>query len=83
MNDWILWKLRWPIHLAIVWYLRRVAGAFHCYEYGPLGRYVVLVSDHEYNRLEASRDQWKIDRAVSDEVEKMTAPIPLEKEKDK
>ncbi len=39
------------IHKLIVWYLRRrCGGVFHCYNYGPSGRYVVLMTDDFYAR---------------------------------
>lgn len=40
--------MRHIIHKAICWYLRRCGGAFHCYNYGPKGRYVKLMSEDEY-----------------------------------
>lgn len=43
-------------HKAIVWYLRRCAGAFHAYPYGTDGRYVVLMTDdgfHAHRNAEA------------------------------
>jgi hypothetical protein len=40
--------MRHLIHKLICWYLRRAGGAFHCYEYGPKGRYVVLMRDSDY-----------------------------------
>jgi hypothetical protein len=46
------WNLWWcgPLHGAICWYLRRCAGAFHHMQYGPDGKYVVLMSDEQYHR---------------------------------
>lgn len=47
--------MKHALHKAIVWYLRRCAGAFHCFRYGPMGRYVVLMNErqfHEYKRIE-------------------------------
>lgn len=41
--------MRHTIHKLIVWYLRRCGGAFHCYQYGPQGRYVVLMNERQYN----------------------------------
>lgn len=38
------------LHRFIVWYLRRCAGAFHCFPYGVSGRYVVLMDDDMYHR---------------------------------
>lgn len=37
------------IHKLVCWYLRRCAGAFHCYEYGDSGRYVVLMNERQYS----------------------------------
>ena len=42
-------KMRGPIHRVIVWYLRRCAGAFHMFPYGPEGRYVVLMNEDQYH----------------------------------
>ena len=41
--------MRHLIHKLICWYLRRCAGAFHCYNYGAAGRYVVLMTDDQYH----------------------------------
>lgn len=41
------------LHKAIVWYLRRCGAAFHCFPYGPEGRYVVLMTEGQFHR-------WKI-----------------------
>ena len=41
--------MRHAIHKLICWYLRRCAGAFHCYNYGATGRYVVLMTDDQYH----------------------------------
>jgi len=41
--------MRHLIHKIVVWYLRRCAGAFHAYPYGPTGRYVVLMTDWQYH----------------------------------
>lgn len=41
--------MRHLLHKAICWYLRRCAGAFHCYNYGEAGRYVVLMTDEQYH----------------------------------
>lgn len=41
--------MRHLLHKAICWYLRRCAGAFHCYNYGAAGRYVVLMNDDQYH----------------------------------
>ena len=41
--------MRHLLHKAICWYLRRCAGAFHCYNYGETGRYVVLMTDEQYH----------------------------------
>lgn len=40
--------MRHLLHKAICWYLRRCGGAFHCYNYGPEGRYVKLMTESEY-----------------------------------
>ena len=40
--------MRHAIHKLICWYLRRCAGAFHCYNYGETGRYVVLMNEGQY-----------------------------------
>lgn len=40
--------MRHLLHKAICWYLRRCAGAFHCYPYGTGGRYVVLMDESQY-----------------------------------
>lgn len=42
--------MRHLIHKIICWYLRKCGGAFHCYQYGPEGRYVVLMTDDDYSR---------------------------------
>ena len=42
--------MRHAIHKIICWYLRRCAGAFHCYNYGDTGRYVVLMDEGQYAR---------------------------------
>ena len=41
--------MRHLLHKAICWYLRRCAGAFHCYNYGATGCYVVLMTDEQYH----------------------------------
>lgn len=41
-------SLRGPIHGLICWYLRKCSGSFHTYQYGPQGRYVVLMNEVEY-----------------------------------
>lgn len=41
------------IHKLICWYLNRCGGAFHCYEYGPNGRYAVQMNDRQYHRYMA------------------------------
>ena len=41
--------MRHTIHKLICWYLRRCGGAFHCYNYGATGRYVVLMTDEQYD----------------------------------
>ena len=38
------------LHKIICWYLRRCACAFHCYSYGPEGRYAVLMNERQYHR---------------------------------
>lgn len=40
--------MRHAIHKLICWYLRRSGGAFHCYNYGATGRYVVLMQEWQY-----------------------------------
>ena len=45
--------MRHLLHKAICWYLRRCSGAFHCYNYGATGRYVVLMGDRQYHRYVA------------------------------
>jgi hypothetical protein len=40
--------MRHAIHKLICWYLRRCAGAFHCYNYGKTGRYAVLMTERQY-----------------------------------
>lgn len=40
--------MRHTIHKTICWCLRRCAGAFHCYNYGATGRYVVMMTDEQY-----------------------------------
>ena len=40
--------MRHAIHKLICWYLRRCAGAFHCYNYGATGRYVVMMNEGQY-----------------------------------
>ncbi len=42
--------MRRQLHRFIVWYLRRCAGAFHFFPYGPKGRYVVLMNETQYHR---------------------------------
>lgn len=75
MKDWILWKLRTPIARMIVWYLRSVAGAFHCFPYGPQGRYVVLMKDYEAGRFNAAQDEWAIDERIKREVKNFVEQI--------
>jgi len=41
-------EMKQAIHKLICWYLRRCAGAFHCYNYGETGRYVVLMNEGQY-----------------------------------
>ena len=36
------------IQKTIVRYLRCCGGAFHCFPYGKLGRYVVLMDERQY-----------------------------------
>lgn len=48
------------IHKTICWYLRRCGGAFHCYAYGPNGRYVKLMTEEEY------ANHAKLERALRD-----------------
>ena len=40
--------MRHMIHKVICWYLRCCGGAFHCYNYGPSGRYVAVMTEAEY-----------------------------------
>jgi hypothetical protein len=47
--------MRHLLHKAICWYLRRAGGAFHCYNYGPTGRYVVLMTEDQYARYNKLR----------------------------
>lgn len=42
--------MRHSIHKIICWYLRHCCGAFHCYDYGDSGRYVVLMDEPQYAR---------------------------------
>ena len=42
--------MRHMIHNVICWYLRCCGGAFHCYNYGDTGRYVVLMDEGQYAR---------------------------------
>ena len=42
------------IHRFIVWYLRRAGGAFHTFKYGVDGRYVVLMNETDYHKLEVN-----------------------------
>lgn len=44
--------MRHAIHKLICWYLRRCAGAFHCYNYGETGRYVVLMNEGQYSNYQ-------------------------------
>lgn len=78
VKDWILWRLRTPIARVIVWYLRSVAGEFHCFPYGSQGRYVVLMKDHEAERFNRERDQWGYDWALKnymdEQIKAVTAP---------
>ena len=50
--------MRHTIHKLICWYLRRCAGAFHCYHYGTTGRYVVLMNDNEYHHYTTKCRYW-------------------------
>jgi hypothetical protein len=45
--------MRHLLHKAICWYLRRCSGAFHCYNYGPQGRYVAMMNERQYHRYMA------------------------------
>lgn len=47
--------MRHALHKIIVAYLRRCGGAFHCYPYGPKGRYVVLMNESQYGNYEKVR----------------------------
>ena len=40
------------IHAVIVSYLRKCAGAFHHFPYGPNGRYVVLMNEGQFHRYQ-------------------------------
>lgn len=47
------WNLWWrkPLHAFYRWYLREsCGGAHHCGEYGPDGRYIVLMNEQRYHR---------------------------------
>lgn len=46
--------MRHLIHKAICWYLRRCGSAFHCYNYGPAGCYVVMMSDEQFGIYQKS-----------------------------
>lgn len=56
--------MRHAIHKIICWYLRRCAGAFHCYNYGETGRYVVLMDEGQYARYA------KLARTQNDQAER-------------
>lgn len=45
--------MRHAIHKIICWYLKRCGGAFHCYNYGPNGRYAVMMNERQYHRYMA------------------------------
>jgi hypothetical protein len=51
--------MRRAIHRLIVWYLRKSGGAFHCFEYGPDGRYVAMFRDHEYGVAMRACKLWR------------------------
>lgn len=42
------------IHKLICRYLRHCSGSFHCYPYGPKGRYVVLMNEDQYHQFQKS-----------------------------
>lgn len=44
--------MRHTIHKLICWYIRRCSGAFHCYNYGENGRYVVLMNEGQYSNFQ-------------------------------
>jgi hypothetical protein len=48
--------MRHTIHKLICWYLRRCSGAFHCYNYGETGRYVVLMNEDKYSQYQKRCD---------------------------
>ena len=43
--------MRHVLHRFIVWYLKRCARSFHCFQYGPQGRYVVLMNESQYHEF--------------------------------
>lgn len=59
--------MRRLIHKAIQWYLRRSGGAFHTNEYGPSGRYVVLLNEDQYHAFR--REQAPLRPASLQELE--------------
>ncbi len=61
--------MRHIIHKLICWYLRRCAGAFHCYAYGEAGRYVVLMDENCYHDFQ-KRARWAA-------VPSTTSPDPI------
>ena len=48
--------MRHLLHKFIVWYLRKCAGAFHVYDYGVIGRYVVLMNEQQYHNYSEIRN---------------------------
>jgi len=56
--------MRHLLHKAICRYLRCCAGAFHCYSYGPKGRYVVLMNDRQYHRYTALASDEKVGQQI-------------------
>lgn len=51
--------MRKPLHRFIAWYLRRCAGAFHVFPYGPRGRYVVIMNEDDYH-AHTNRDRQQL-----------------------
>lgn len=47
--------LKRGLHRTIVAYLRRCVGAFHTFPYGRDGRYVVLMTEGQYDKHQRSR----------------------------
>lgn len=43
--------IRKLIHRAICWYLGKCGNAFHTYPYGEQGRYVVLMTEANYQNF--------------------------------